>query len=65
MERPIASMDRVFTVLAGCAMHERASRAAATQIALNILERRAVLSGKVVPHAAIMTVRRIFNLVDV
>jgi hypothetical protein len=64
LDRPIASMDRVLTPLTRCAVHERASRTAATQIALNVLERRAVLSGEVVPHTAVMAVRGVFDLVD-
>lgn len=55
---PVASMDRVFTVLSRCAMNERTCRTEASEVAFDVLERRTVLGREVVPHAAVNTARK-------
>lgn len=65
LDRPVASMDRVFTVLARRAVNERTCGAEASEVALNILEWRTVLGREVIPHTAVMGVHGVLDLVDV
>jgi hypothetical protein len=61
---PVTAMDRVLTPLTRCAVNERTCGTEAGKIALNFLERRAVLGRKVVPHAAVVGIQRVLDLVD-
>jgi hypothetical protein len=61
---PVTAMDRVLTPLTRCAVNERTCGTEASKVALNFLERRAVLGRKVVPHAAVIGIQRVLDLVD-